>query len=555
MAAFAISATALAECPDQATVTLSVSSSWEVTSESASYVTLRYNPRKWGFDVTVTMSNRTLDDWTAADEEALFDAIAATLGSGYSYEVLLTVMSDGGLSVTVLVSGYTSEADATTGSQNIESSGLNLDADRFGSTTVRAEAPGFACRVGLSATSDGLCVNTDGCANNSCDAQVTGNTCVDVPAPGFKYTCECNNDGLFDNQALAQPACQDVDGCVDNTCGHGDCVDAIQPETGYSCDCNVGYSDANGTCVDTAGCDGYAGSCSDGGDIEGNCTDVAAPGTGYTCICSAGYNIDRSSCVLQDCGTPSVPTGYSLASGATSYGTSRVLTCAAGYAGSPSPLVCNANDSQAAGNRGVWTSISGCAIQSCPSSPTQTGYTFASGSSEYGATRSVSCATGYTGTASQITCQSSLSWTASSGCTIRNCGSPVASTGYALGSGATTYGSTYSMTCATGYTGTASSIVCQSSGAWTTSSGCTIVSCGTPTAGTGYALGSGATTYGSTYSMTCATGYTGTASSIVCSSSGSWSSPSGCTIVNCSSTPTQTNYVIAAGASTFGSTR
>jgi len=608
LAALSLSATAQAQCLDEATVTLSIPSAWEIVSESTSSVSLRYNPRQWGFKFTLIMSNRTLDNWTAADEAALFDALAAFLGLG-SYEVLLTFMSDGGLSVTILVSGYTSEADATSGYQSM--SGLSLNAHQFGNTTMTAEAPAFACRVGFSATSDGLCVDTDGCETNSCNSQVTGNICVDVPAPGVKYTCDCSNDGLFDNQALAQPVCQDVDGCADNTCGHGDCVDAIQPETGYSCDCNVGYSDANRTCVDTAGCQGYLGSCSDGGDVGGNCLDIAAPGTGYTCICSAGYNIDLTACVIQDCGTPSVPTGYTLASGLTTYGTSRVLTCATGYAGSPSPLVCAANSNQDSGARGVWTSISGCAAQSCPVSPTQIGYIIASGSSTYGSTRTVTCEVGYTGTASQVTCQSNLSWSVSSGCSIRDCGAPGAITGYVFASGATTYGSsltsscatgytgsgtsitcsssaswsspsgctivscpssptqtgytiaagastygsTRTVTCATGYTGTASSITCQASAAWTAASGCALVNCGTPVAGAGYALGSGGTTYGSTYTMTCATGYTGAASSISCQSSGAWSNSSGCSVVTCSTNPTQTGYTFASGASTYGATR
>ena len=48
LAALALSATAHSQCP-QATVTLSISSAWEIVSESASSATLRYNPRQWGF--------------------------------------------------------------------------------------------------------------------------------------------------------------------------------------------------------------------------------------------------------------------------------------------------------------------------------------------------------------------------------------------------------------------------------------------------------------------------------------------------------------------------
>jgi hypothetical protein len=72
--------------------------------------------------------------------------------------------------------------------------------------------------------------------------------------------------------------------------------------------------------------------------------------------------------------------------------------------------------------------------------------------------------------------------------------------------GASTYGSSRSVSCATGYSGTASSISCQESGAWSSSSGCTIVSCGTPPETTGYVIASGGSNYGSTRTVTCTAG-------------------------------------------------
>jgi len=136
------------------------------------------------------------------------------------------------------------------------------------------------------------------------------------------------------------------------------------------------------------------------------------------------------------------------------------------------------------------------------------------------------------------------------------CGIPIPTTGYALGSGSTTANSVYTMTCATGYTGSAASLTCQSNLAWTSQSGvCTIVSCGEPSSTTGYIINTGGSTYLSTRTCTCATGYTGTAAVLTCQASGAWTAPSGCTIVSCSSSPTQTGYTIAGGASTYGSTR
>jgi hypothetical protein len=64
-----------------------------------------------------------------------------------------------------------------------------------------------------------------------------------------------------------------------------------------------------------------------------------------------------------------------------------------------------------------------------------------------------------------------------SGCTIRDCGAPASVTGYSISAGGTTYGSTRSVACATGYSGTAATITCSSSGTWNSCSGCTIVNC------------------------------------------------------------------------------
>jgi len=135
------------------------------------------------------------------------------------------------------------------------------------------------------------------------------------------------------------------------------------------------------------------------------------------------------------------------------------------------------------------------------------------------------------------------------------CGIPIPTTGYALGSGSTTANSVYTMTCVTGYTGSAASLTCQSNLAWTSQSGCTIVNCGTPVAPTGYSLGTGPTTYGSTFTMACATSYVGVAASITCQASGSWTSPTGCAVLTCLTSPIQTGYVISAGSNAIGATR
>ena len=49
----------------------------------------------------------------------------------------------------------------------------------------------------------------------------------------------------------------------------------------------------------------------------------------------------------------------------------------------------------------------------------QTGYTVAAGGTTEGSTRAVTCATGYSGGPPDIQCEASGTWTAYSGCFIR----------------------------------------------------------------------------------------------------------------------------------------
>jgi len=336
-------------------------------------------------------------------------------------------------------------------------------------------------------------------------------------------------------------------------------------------------------------------------------------GTASEIIClSTGSWSDSTGCTIRDCGVPS-QTGYTFTTSGTTYDSVSInQACAIAYQGTASQISCTSN--------GIWSNSSGCSLTSnyCSAQPSQTGYAIGSGSQYLGAERTVSCAAGYTGSATSITCQlvdvNNGAWTASSGCTIRNCGTPIANAGYALGSGSTTYQSEYSMTCstgysgspssltctsdgtwteqsgctlipnfcsatptqigytisgtsqslgatrnvscATGYTGIASSITCTSNTTWTVSTGCTIVNCNNPSAQTGYVTNCSSclTTYNSAYNMACASGYSGTASSITCQSTGLWTTSTGCN-ADCLASPTQTGYTIATGSSTHGSTR
>jgi len=154
---------------------------------------------------------------------------------------------------------------------------------------------------------------------------------------------------------------------------------------------------------------------------------------------------------------------------------------------------------------------------------------FDAGLSTFGSTRTANCASGYAGSARFITCQAEGSWTQNTGCALGDCGVPSSLSGYMLGSGNTYVGSTYSVACAAGYIGSPSSLTCQSTFVWSSFAGCTMVDCGLPIPGVGYELLPGSvTTYNSLYGLSCAAGYGGTAANVTCQASGEWTLPAGC---------------------------
>jgi len=121
----------------------------------------------------------------------------------------------------------------------------------------------------------------------------------------------------------------------------------------------------------------------------------------------------------------------------------------------------------------------------CPASPTQTGYVINAGSSSQSSTRSVSCASGYTGSATYITCLYGT-WSSSTGCTTgsSSCSTSPSQTGYVINAGGSSQSSTRSVSCASGYTGSATSITCYN-GSWSQSSGCRLSS-STSSSGNGF---------------------------------------------------------------------
>jgi hypothetical protein len=264
-------------------------------------------------------------------------------------------------------------------------------------------------------------------------------------------------------------------------------------------------------------------------------------------VCQADYTWSPyQGCTINDCGTPPSISGYVYERDITTYAVVLATYCAPGYGGTATDLTCQAD--------ATWTTPRGCQVNDC-GVPGQTSYTFSSGSTSFGSTRSAACASGWVGEATSISCQSDLTWSQSTGCLFVGsfCGSP-SQPGYDFGSGIPDSNNQLNPACDDGYTGTATSVSCQSNGAWSISTGCSPVSCGSPSARTGYVYASGDSTYRSIRPVTCAVGYVGSPSSIRCEYTGFWTSTSGCTIVDCN-TPSFPGYTVSTGTTTYQSSR
>ncbi|KAK3105074.1 hypothetical protein FSP39_016693 [Pinctada imbricata] len=205
-------------------------------------------------------------------------------------------------------------------------------------------------------------------------------------------------------------------------------------------------------------------------------------------------------CRIYDCGTPTtVSNGYRSYSG-TTYGNDVQYYCNTGYYSSD----CGTPSSISNGQR----SYSG---------------------TTYGQTVTYSCNAGYYSSGSNtITCQSNGHWsTLSYSCTIKDCGTPPTVTDGTRSYSATTYQSTVTYSCNTGYLGSGSTtITCQDSGTWSSMTYvCTIIDCGEPAAIQYATLSTGPTTVWETKTYTCNVGYVATGTpNVDCQLDGTWTS-------------------------------
>jgi hypothetical protein len=165
------------------------------------------------------------------------------------------------------------------------------------------------------------CVDTDECAVVAPSPNPCGNgTCTNIPLGGG-YSCMCDPGYNELNGTTPSPSCFHPDSCgasTDTACVTDQtgnrCVDNPPPRIGYTCDCeNPAYtlSEDGQTCIDKNAC--AINHCIDGGDRGGNCVDKRAPKAGYSCVCDPGFVFDGTTCAdVDECragGNPCGPHG------------------------------------------------------------------------------------------------------------------------------------------------------------------------------------------------------------------------------------------------------
>ncbi|XP_060556133.1 sushi, von Willebrand factor type A, EGF and pentraxin domain-containing protein 1-like [Ruditapes philippinarum] len=254
-------------------------------------------------------------------------------------------------------------------------------------------------------------------------------------------------------------------------------------------------------------------------------------GATATVECDPGYKASReiikclktgkwrkSSCKIKDCGSQLNVTNGNLHFNTTTFGSIASLVCDRGYDGNGT-IRCLDN--------GSWATPPICSLKDCGSPLNVTNGKLHFNTTRFGSIASLVCDRGYDGNGT-IRCLDTGSWETPPICSIKDCGSPLNVTNGKVHYSATTFGSTVSLVCDSGYDGNGT-ISCLDTGSWETPPICSIKDCGSPFNVTNGKLHYNATTFGSTASLVCDSGYDGNGT-ISCLDTGSWETPPICSI-------------------------
>ncbi|HVZ73733.1 MAG TPA: hypothetical protein VHJ20_15240 [Polyangia bacterium] len=243
-----------------------------------------------------------------------------------------------------------------------------------------------------------------------------------------------------------------------------------------------------------------------------------------TCQADGTWSGTAPTCTIKNCGTLTGPTNGSIAVTTTTYGSTATYSCndSSGYAlAGAATRTCGAD--------GNWSGTAPtCVIRDCGALTNPTNGSVSDPTTTVGATATYSCTTGYgpSGSATR-TCQTNGAWSGTAPtCVIAQCPALNSPTGGSVSAPNLTYGSTAMYTCNTGYSlvGIASR-TCQASGTWSGSPPtCAPVDCGVPSKPGNGTVTYTTTTYGSSATYGCNTGYTlSGATTTTCQANQAWS--------------------------------
>jgi hypothetical protein len=273
-----------------------------------------------------------------------------------------------------------------------------------------------------------------------------------------------------------------------------------------------------------------------------------------TCQADGTWSGTAPTCALKDCGALVAPATGSVVAPTTTYGATATYSCGAGFGPSGSSTRRCQLD-------GKWDGMQPtCVVANCPALPGPTGGSVVAATLTFGATANYACDSGYTlAGAATRTCKPDGTWSdAAPTCTIKDCGALAAPGSGSVSMTGTSYGSTGSFTCETGFSlSGAASVKCQTDGSWSaTAPTCVIKDCGALTAPTNGAVAATTTTYGATATYSCMTGYGPSGSATrTCQATGMWdgTAPT-CVVANCPALSGPTGGAVSAPTLTTGST-
>ncbi|KAH3700423.1 hypothetical protein DPMN_075399 [Dreissena polymorpha] len=261
--------------------------------------------------------------------------------------------------------------------------------------------------------------------------------------------------------------------------------------------------------------------CKTGYDLRGSAT--------RTCEASGNWSLSAPTCVILDCGSLTINNGVvTLSNRATTFNETATYTCNTGYHLTEEAVrTCEAS--------GRWSmSAPTCVIRDCGflSDPVNGLVNFVDGTT-YNRSAAYSCIPGYEMNGPMLrVCQADGTWEGiAPTCLIHDCGAPPTYNNTQVNMTRSTYGSTVSYSCNTGYNRTSrenSVLICNATGYWDgTVDPCLPVDCGLPAyvVNSVYRLnGENRTTYGSVVNYSCATGYyqSGGQSQLACNTEGQW---------------------------------